>query len=124
MFGELGMNADFGGDLIELPTEAASVAELNKSLRRLSSSSRAPALRGATTGSSRCFETSRTTTRKVLEKNLESSGIQPLSFKPVLRQFNESRTASDVLAAVSRRFSPFDRELDAVFGSSGTFSAP
>ena len=33
----------------------------------------------------------------------------------MLRQFNESRTASDVLAAVSSRFSPFDRELDAVF---------
>ena len=52
---------------------------------------------------------------KVLEKNLESSGIQPLFIPAVLRQFNESRTASDVLAAVSRRFSPFDRELDAVF---------
>ena len=41
MFGELGINADFRGSLIELPTEAASVAELNKSLQRLSSSSRA-----------------------------------------------------------------------------------
>lgn len=114
MFGELGMNADFRGSLIELPTEAASVAELNKSLQRLSSSSRA------------CFAWCHNRIvsvlrdlsnddPKVLEKNLESSGIQPLFIPAVLRQFNESRTASDVLAAVSRRFSPFDRELDAVF---------
>ena len=114
MFGELGMNADFRGSLIELPTEAASVAELNKSLQRLSSSSRA------------CFAWCHNRIvsvlrdlsnddPKVLEKNLESSGIQPLFIPAVLRQFNESRTASDVLAAVSSRFSPFDRELDAVF---------
>ena len=100
MFGELGMNADFRGSLIELPTEAASVAELNKSLQRLSSSSRA------------CFAWCHNRIvsvlrdlsnddPKVLEKNLESSGIQPLFIPAVLRQFNESRTASDVLAAVS-----------------------
>ena len=93
MFGELGMNADFRGSLIELPTEAASVAELNKSLQRLSSSSRA------------CFAWCHNRIvsvlrdlsnddPKVLEKNLESSGIQPLFIPAVLRQFNESRTES------------------------------
>ena len=105
MFGELGMNADFRGSLIELPTEAASVAELNKSLQRLSSSSRA------------CFAWCHNRIvsvlrdlsnddPKVLEKNLESSGIQPLFIPAVLRQFNESRTASDVPAALSIKTFP------------------
>ena len=114
MFGELGMNADFRGSLIELPTEAASVAELNKSLQRLSSSSRA-SFAWCHNRIVRRFETSRTTTRRFSRKTLRVPAFQPLFIPAVLRQFNESRTASDVLAAVSRRFSPFDRELDAVF---------
>ena len=113
MFGELGMHADFRGSLIELPTEAVSTAELNKSLQRLSSTSRA------------CFAWCHNRLvsllrdisnddPKIIEKNLESSGIQPLFIPAVLRQFNESRTASGVLAPFARRFSPFNREFDAV----------
>lgn len=123
MFGELGMNADFRGSLIELPTEAASVAELNKSLQRLSSSSRA-CLRGATTGSSRCFETSRTTTRRFSRKTLRVPAFSRFSFRPCSGSSTSparQATCSPQSPAASR---PSTESSMPFSSSSGTFSAP
>lgn len=101
------------GSLIELTTDAVTTADLNKSLRLLSSQSRA------------CFAWAhnkivsmlRAVTNddlKTLEKKLEASGIRPHFIPAVLEQVKASRVSAEVLSADARRFSPFERSLDGV----------
>ncbi len=113
VFGGPVRDFDFKGSLIELTTDAISTADLNKSLRRLSSQSRA------------CFAWAhnkivsmlRAVTNddlKTLERKLEASGIRPHFIPAVLEQVKASRVSAEVLNADARRFSPFERSLDGV----------
>lgn len=113
IFGGPVRDSDFKGSLIELTTDAVTTADLNKSLRLLSSQSRA------------CFAWAhnkivsmlRAVTNddlKTLEKKLEASGIRPHFIPAVLEQVKASRVSAEVLSADARRFSPFERSLDGV----------
>ena len=113
VFGGPVRDFDFKGSLIELTTDAVTTADLNKSLRRLSSQSRA------------CFAWAhnkivsmlRAVTNddlKTLERKLEASGIRPHFIPAVLEQVKASRVSAEVLNADARRFSPFERSLDGV----------
>lgn len=102
---------DFEGSLIELSDNAVPTPVLVKSLRRLSSSSRACVAWGHNTIVS-LLRAITNDDLNTLEEKLEASGIQPLFIPAVLEQVKASEIAYEVLKADARRYSPFDRSFD------------